>query len=263
MANCPSCGVKITQRDVFLGVCGNCKNKLVYKGVLLEEDTVLKKPEEITTCAKCGSEINEDAIFCPVCGINLELKKQEESFAETEEIDESVCANCGNEITENATFCSICGANLKELKKAKRKNIGNFVNFGQGGYNPPNPQNNTNVQSQQQPGNSQPIYEIMKKRQEAYELRDSAKILKSNGGIKIVRGIMYALFDVVVLVFCLSSPSEAGWAGWLVLLLGILFDIIVFSRAKIRFDEANLCLQRAEGLDREVFMLERMNGQQQ
>ncbi len=46
-------------------------------------------------CKLCGAEIPDDAVFCPVCGGNLQSRR---------------CVNCGEVIDEDATFCPFCGA---------------------------------------------------------------------------------------------------------------------------------------------------------
>lgn len=47
------------------------------------------------TCPQCHAPINDDAKFCPVCGMAIEEKK---------------CINCSSPISADAKFCAKCGA---------------------------------------------------------------------------------------------------------------------------------------------------------
>ena len=49
-------------------------------------------------CSKCGSEINQDDLFCAKCGECLKL----------------VCGKCGNQCNAEDKFCEICGNQLGE-----------------------------------------------------------------------------------------------------------------------------------------------------
>ena len=59
-------------------------------------------------CRNCGSEIEDDARFCQVCGtpveeMNIAEEKQEAGF----------CSNCGNPLRPGAKFCGSCGAPVR------------------------------------------------------------------------------------------------------------------------------------------------------
>ncbi len=69
-------------------------------------------------CAKCGSELNENATFCGNCG--EKVVKSTESGDNVETVQEPVssetspkfCGNCGNVVTGDSPFCGSCGAPL-------------------------------------------------------------------------------------------------------------------------------------------------------
>lgn len=62
-------------------------------------------------CQFCGTEISEDAAFCPECG-----KKQE-----TPAMSTAFCPKCGNQLEEGCDFCPKCGARIKEPDAGKIK----------------------------------------------------------------------------------------------------------------------------------------------
>ncbi|MBQ4256446.1 MAG: zinc-ribbon domain-containing protein, partial [Oscillospiraceae bacterium] len=49
-------------------------------------------------CKKCGAVLDEDALFCTVCGTKY-----------TEEPKKRFCGHCGNELGEKDAFCKKCG----------------------------------------------------------------------------------------------------------------------------------------------------------
>jgi rubrerythrin len=65
---------------------------------------------EVITCSECGTEITEDALFCPHCG---------EFF----EGDEFTCSGCNYKLSDDATSCPKCGKifDHKVELRSKRK----------------------------------------------------------------------------------------------------------------------------------------------
>lgn len=53
-------------------------------------------------CQKCGSEIDDDSLFCSKCGAKVE-SVVEEKFK---------CPKCGSEVTKDSKFCRKCGNEL-------------------------------------------------------------------------------------------------------------------------------------------------------
>ena len=55
-------------------------------------------------CRNCKSQIDDDSLFCPECGIEIENNKY--------------CIHCGKEIEEGSIYCPFCGASQEEIKDA-------------------------------------------------------------------------------------------------------------------------------------------------
>lgn len=75
-------------------------------------------------CSYCSSEISDDSIYCPVCGVGI---------ASIENIRQEVhkqrlCKSCGAEINADANFCMRCGAkcdsNDLDMHVIERSEIG-------------------------------------------------------------------------------------------------------------------------------------------
>lgn len=49
--------------------------------------------EDVKNCPSCGKQVDEQFIYCPFCGAEIEPK----------------CKNCGQPLVEGAKFCAICG----------------------------------------------------------------------------------------------------------------------------------------------------------
>lgn len=60
-------------------------------------------------CEKCGFELQDNFLFCPGCGRDLQR--------------EGICKNCGHKNTKDSNFCQKCGDSLKQkfTPKAKEK----------------------------------------------------------------------------------------------------------------------------------------------
>lgn len=53
-------------------------------------------------CQKCGTQMNEDDKFCPVCGAAQVASQARQSF----------CPSCGGVVGDDETFCSQCDAQI-------------------------------------------------------------------------------------------------------------------------------------------------------
>jgi len=54
--------------------------------------------KEVKTCSNCGTENDNDAIFCMECGMKLDISN-----------DVNFCIHCGTEVVPGARFCMNCG----------------------------------------------------------------------------------------------------------------------------------------------------------
>ena len=54
--------------------------------------------KEVKTCSNCGTENDNDAIFCMECGMKLDISN-----------DVNFCIHCGTEVVPGAKFCMNCG----------------------------------------------------------------------------------------------------------------------------------------------------------
>jgi len=64
--------------------------------------------DEEYTCPDCDTDVGEDDIFCPNCGLE---------FIEPEDFEinqEKCCANCGKQLIPNTKFCSSCGTKITQ-----------------------------------------------------------------------------------------------------------------------------------------------------
>lgn len=66
---------------------------------------------ESETCSRCGAPLNPDALFCMMCGSNIEEMRSEEQ--ELEATATRFCSGCGSEVGSEDLFCMSCGAKLQ------------------------------------------------------------------------------------------------------------------------------------------------------
>ncbi len=77
------------------------------------------------TCMFCGAPIDDDSVFCSVCGKKQEPVVEEPKDNEEEQAAENVteeapqaedtrvfCPNCGTELDDDSVFCSVCGTKV-------------------------------------------------------------------------------------------------------------------------------------------------------
>lgn len=72
--------------------------KLVQQKETEQQESVTDE----TICPQCGADILENAKFCAVCGIPLDIKSSEEPAR-------LFCRQCGKEMNSDAVFCCYCG----------------------------------------------------------------------------------------------------------------------------------------------------------
>ena len=71
-------------------------------------------------CPKCKAQLEDDAIFCGVCGTRLEA--DDVQVEETTAPQEKKCIHCGETIEEDSAFCPYCGKSQDEnVTKRERK----------------------------------------------------------------------------------------------------------------------------------------------
>ena len=60
-------------------------------------------------CPKCHTMIEDDAVFCGVCGTKQETEEVEAQAEEQSSQEEQFCVHCGKEIEVGSLFCPYCG----------------------------------------------------------------------------------------------------------------------------------------------------------
>lgn len=97
-------------------------------GKIEEIDNAKKENEELEKellglnnkkrCPECGTEVDLNATFCPVCGKEQE-KVEIEPFIPN---GKRKCSGCGEIIDDNSVFCPKCGAKKEEVVEATEEN---------------------------------------------------------------------------------------------------------------------------------------------
>ena len=77
------------------------------------ETNIVKKTK---FCTNCGSEIQAETAFCPVCGHNFNQEQQQ--TAQTK-----FCQTCGEKININAEICPHCGVRVAGLAPSEEKSV--------------------------------------------------------------------------------------------------------------------------------------------
>lgn len=81
----------------------------------------IRELKGLKLCHECGAEIEVRFPRCPLCGVEVEVPKQEIIIQEEGVIDNDniiehmtgpFCTGCGAKITEGAKFCVKCGKKL-------------------------------------------------------------------------------------------------------------------------------------------------------
>ena len=63
-------------------------------------------------CPKCGTQLQDDALFCKECGTRIETILSQETKDLPEE-PSPVCPKCGVQLQEGALFCKECGSKVE------------------------------------------------------------------------------------------------------------------------------------------------------
>ena len=74
-------------------------------------------------CPKCKAQLEDDAIFCGVCGTRLEMDETEAHVEEVVVSEKKYCIHCGGVLDENGSFCPYCGKtqDVEEEQKDHRE----------------------------------------------------------------------------------------------------------------------------------------------
>lgn len=88
--------------DLMTGVIGSEKKIEAYQ-------TQIQEIKGLTTCTNCGAQLQQDAVFCSVCGTPVPKKEEPAPSGD-------VCPKCGSAIVPGMRFCTGCGAALAEKK---------------------------------------------------------------------------------------------------------------------------------------------------
>ncbi len=78
----------------------------------------------VAVCPDCGTELNENALFCPKCGCSVKTTAEKKTF----------CTECGAELSASATVCPNCGNPITPLQNvtAVQTSAVRFVPTGKG-----------------------------------------------------------------------------------------------------------------------------------
>lgn len=60
-------------------------------------------------CPKCHTMIEDDAVFCGVCGTKQEMEEVEAQAEEQSSQEEQFCVHCGKSIEVGSAYCPYCG----------------------------------------------------------------------------------------------------------------------------------------------------------
>ena len=60
-------------------------------------------------CINCKAQLEDDAIFCGVCGTRLVMDETEAHVEEAVVSEKKYCIHCGGVLDENGSFCPYCG----------------------------------------------------------------------------------------------------------------------------------------------------------
>ena len=68
-------------------------------------------------CTKCGTKLNDDAVFCHKCGAPVDNVKTASSSAREDKLHK--CANCGEPLEWGQTKCPACGWVVRDVEASK------------------------------------------------------------------------------------------------------------------------------------------------
>ncbi len=114
---CPNCGNDLSKSDAEvkkeeISTYNSEDTQLNDSDLSPTNESQVEKENTVLKCKNCGSEVNQNALFCQVCGAKVE--KIVKPLKRT-------CPNCGEEIDDSTTFCPECGANVFTGVKSQHK----------------------------------------------------------------------------------------------------------------------------------------------
>ncbi|MDP4094782.1 MAG: zinc ribbon domain-containing protein [Bacillota bacterium] len=68
--------------------------------------------KNIKVCPSCGTELEQEILFCSKCGAKQEVPETQAQAEETEKAENN-CPECGTAFVDGALFCGKCGAKLQ------------------------------------------------------------------------------------------------------------------------------------------------------
>ena len=79
-----------------------------------EEELIVHERKK---CSGCGTYLDADVKFCPVCGQNTQEEKQKKGSVDPgPKKPTTICYNCGKSIDVGTAYCPFCGENLKKIR---------------------------------------------------------------------------------------------------------------------------------------------------
>ncbi|MEY8337089.1 zinc ribbon domain-containing protein [Lachnospiraceae bacterium 62-35] len=72
-------------------------------------------------CRQCGTEMEDDSVFCPNCGAKSQQDSQDQSTSGSQ--DMIFCPNCGQQMTADSAFCPNCGQTVEGSGRAGKKDL--------------------------------------------------------------------------------------------------------------------------------------------
>ena len=87
---------------------GTCINRIKDSQELIAEyQEEIKKRKGINRCTQCGTDLPEGALFCPECGMKIDVPEEPEAL-EPQTVP-LFCTNCGTQLKQGSRFCTACG----------------------------------------------------------------------------------------------------------------------------------------------------------
>lgn len=72
-------------------------------------------------CHHCGSIIEDDSVFCGVCGFPQDRDNQREAVSSAELVTNRLCPSCNAKVDSDSVFCSKCGTSLADVSTDSSK----------------------------------------------------------------------------------------------------------------------------------------------
>jgi len=97
-----------------------CEEISIYKDNIKDLKKKIMELKNIRLCPNCGSEIDEDNLYCSKCGARIEPPAPAEPVEEKKP-DFKVCPTCGSKLTLEAAFCPSCGTRQDIIEEDKKE----------------------------------------------------------------------------------------------------------------------------------------------